>query len=144
MYSNDSQHNETNKGTIVMTDNQIKDFLNSIYSEAMNKASGKDTISSNLPQNIQNSLNTILLHSENSKAVLAVTMTSLVYKHFNPCQDIRKHQQSIEGGYSGRTFDTKFITPFLKECPPPDGLQDLWNKKYHMTTTIQVPSSQQN
>ena len=115
MYSNDSQHNEANKGTIVMTDNQIKDFLNSIYSEAMNKASGKDTISSNLPQNIQNSLNTILLHSENSKAVLAVTMTSLVYKHFNPCQDIRKHQQSIEGGYSGRTFDTKFITPFLKE-----------------------------
>lgn len=64
------------------------------------------------------SLKTIVENAETQKAVLGVTITSLVYKVLEPSQDIRKHQDRMDGGYSGRTFDTKFITPFLKEKFP--------------------------
>jgi len=33
----------------------------------------------------------------------------------NPNQDTRFHQANLPGGYSGRSFDTKYITPFLKK-----------------------------
>ncbi|MDX9992475.1 MAG: hypothetical protein RBS68_10550 [Anaerolineales bacterium] len=56
----------------------------------------------------------IVENAEKQKAVLGVTLTSIVYKIYEPSQDIRKHQDRMEGGYAGRTFDTKFVTPFLK------------------------------
>jgi DNA (cytosine-5)-methyltransferase 1 len=37
-----------------------------------------------------------------------------LYKILYPNQDVRKHQANIQNGYSGRTFDTKYVTPFLK------------------------------
>src|SRR5699024_7544403 len=43
-----------------------------------------------------------------------VLVSSLFYKKFNPQQDVRRHQVHFENGYSGRTFDTKYVTPFLK------------------------------
>lgn len=52
---------------------------------------------------------------ETSKGVYTVLVTSLVYKILNKAQDVRRHQANMENGYSGRTFDTKYITPFLKE-----------------------------
>lgn len=51
---------------------------------------------------------------ETFKGVYTVLVTSLVYKKLNPNQDVRYHQVSLENGYSGRSFDTKYITPFLK------------------------------
>ncbi|MHA0314508.1 hypothetical protein ACXYVX_03795, partial [Mesomycoplasma ovipneumoniae] len=30
-------------------------------------------------------------------------------------QDIRLHQANMDNGYSGRSFDTKYITPFMKQ-----------------------------
>lgn len=44
----------------------------------------------------------------------------------HPEQDIRNHQDSIEGGYSGRTFDNKNITPFLKQCKFPAMAESGW------------------
>jgi DNA (cytosine-5)-methyltransferase 1 len=63
-------------------------------------------------------LRTVVQNAETQKAVLGVTLTSLVYKVYDPKQDIRKHQEGMKGGYSGRTFDTKYVTPFLKKKFP--------------------------
>ncbi|MCY4216481.1 MAG: hypothetical protein OXC92_05815 [Flavobacteriaceae bacterium] len=48
-----------------------------------------------------------------NKSCVSVTLTLLYKKIENPFQDIRKHQDGMEGGFSGRTLDTKIITPFL-------------------------------
>ena len=108
-----------------MTD-RIKQFLDNAYEQAMTKASGKKIISSQLPQDIKDKLNCVLDYAETAKAVITVVITSLVYKRLNPSQDIRKHQQSIKGGYSGRTFDNKYITPFLKEKKFPAMAESGW------------------
>jgi len=71
-----------------------------------------------LPDDLVENLNIIAENAEAQKAVLGVTITSLVYKTLVPSQDIRKHQGSMKGGYSGRTFDTKYVTPFLKQKFP--------------------------
>lgn len=71
-------------------------------------------------------LDEILSRSESSKGVLTVVLTSLVYKLLNPEQDIRLHQSSINGGYSGRTFDTRYITPFLKHNKFPAMAESGW------------------
>lgn len=57
-------------------------------------------------------------NAESLKAVLGVTLTSIVYKIYKPEQDIRFHQENMSNGYSGRTFDTKFMTPFLQDKFP--------------------------
>jgi len=48
-----------------------------------------------------------------NKGVCTVLVTLAVYKVLNPNQDIRKHQDSMVDGFSGRSFDTKYITPVL-------------------------------
>lgn len=53
-------------------------------------------------------------------------MTSLVYKIHHPEQDIRYHQSNLDSGYSGRTFDTKYITPFLKSKKIPHMAESGW------------------
>lgn len=63
-------------------------------------------------------LKIVVENAESLKAVLGVTLTSIVYKIHKPNQDIRYHQESMQGGYSGRTFDTKFVTPFLQDKFP--------------------------
>jgi DNA (cytosine-5)-methyltransferase 1 len=52
---------------------------------------------------------------ERAKGVYTVLLTLLVHKILYPQDDIRKHQAKMDGGKSYRTFDTKFITPKLKE-----------------------------
>ncbi len=63
-------------------------------------------------------IKTILTHSESHKGVLTVLITSLVKKVEMPSQDIRLHKEEFEGGYSGRGYDTKFITPFMRNYFP--------------------------
>jgi DNA (cytosine-5)-methyltransferase 1 len=47
-----------------------------------------------------------------------VIITSTAYKILFPEQDIRYHQEQLQGGYSGRTFDTRYTTPFLQKHFP--------------------------
>jgi DNA (cytosine-5)-methyltransferase 1 len=101
-------------------------FLREQYELAMSAVGSKDTITTDLAENEQQLLNIVLHYSEQAKAVLCVLITSLVYKVLYPAQDIRKHQVSIEGGYSGRTFDSKFITPFMKSCKFPAMSDSGW------------------
>ena len=90
-----------------------KEFLISFY-EKVKKESLLQCLS-NLPESYVSNLRTIINNAETLKAVLGVTLTSIVYKILNPDQDIRYHQENMKNGYSGRTFDTKYTTPFLKE-----------------------------
>ena len=101
-------------------------LLEKAFSEAMKTVGSDDFIKSNLNDNISKNLQIILDKSESAKAVLTVIITSLVYKIQNPEQDIRNHQTSIENGYSGRTFDTKHITPFLKSVKFPAMAESGW------------------
>ena len=97
-----------------MTTETPSEFLNRLYNESMSTIGSKETITSQLDNNEKELLEIVLKYSEQAKACLAVVMTSLTYKYFNPNQDIRKHQASITDGYAGRTYDQKNITPFLK------------------------------
>ena len=101
-------------------------LLDKAFAEAMETVGSDDFIKSNLNDNISKHLQEILNRSESAKAVLTVIITSLVYKIQNPEQDIRNHQTSIENGYSGRTFDTKYITPFLKSVKFPAMAESGW------------------
>jgi len=87
---------------------------------AYKNAKGKSVkaLLSSLPRECVRDLKILVENAETQKAVLGATLTSLVYKVIEPSQDIRKHQDGMEGGYSGRTFDTKFVTPFLKDKFP--------------------------
>lgn len=84
------------------------DFLNDIYNLA------KETERYDLDKEQLKWIKDIVEHEEVSKGVFTVTVTSLTYKCLHPNQDIRIHQKGMKNGYSGRTFDTKYVTPFLK------------------------------
>lgn len=99
-------------------------FLDNKLSEATELLS-LDAIPT-LNETIRSLIDEIISRSEGAKAVLAVTLTSLVYKQLNPEQDIRKHQSGIDSGYSGRTFDTHYITPFLRKNRFPAMAESGW------------------
>ena len=101
---------------------QLEDF----YNQAMLIAANQDSPRANCSEAAKNYLETILSHDEGNKGVLAVVMTSVIYKKNNPQQDIRNHQASIEGGYSGRTFDSQNITPFLRAHDFPAMSESGW------------------
>jgi DNA (cytosine-5)-methyltransferase 1 len=91
-----------------------------ILENAYGNAKGKpiESIMSALPKKSVEDLTLVVEQAESQKGVLGVVLTSTAYKIFDPSQDIRKHQEHMDGGYSGRTFDTKYVTPFLKRRFP--------------------------
>ena len=62
----------------------------------------------------------------NQKGVFTVLVTLFIYKIKHPEQDIRKHQKQIDGGFSGRTIDTHYITPTLKKLGLPSMAESGW------------------
>lgn len=110
---------------------------NEILESALLQAreSTRNDVLAALPQHLAAALQTILAHAESQKAVLGVTLTSIVYKIHAPHQDIRRHQESMAGGYSGRTFDTKYVTPFLqREFPHFAMAESAW-----LTRSLEQP-----
>ncbi len=90
----------------------IKEYLETIYKEcSLMKNINILRLTNKQLDNIKN----IVDKEENLKGVYTVLVTSLVYKSLNPSQDVRYHQANLKNGYSGRSFDTKYITPFLKQ-----------------------------
>jgi len=57
----------------------------------------------------------IVNNVENQKSVLSVLITSILKKIADPNQDIRLHREEFKDGYSGRSLDTKVVTPWLKQ-----------------------------
>jgi DNA (cytosine-5)-methyltransferase 1 len=90
--------------------------MESVYEQASHKS--LKSLLAGLPDEIIQYLKIVVENAATQKAVLGVIFTSLVYKIYEPTQDIRKHQEGMKGGYSGRTFDTKYVTPFLKRKFP--------------------------
>ena len=67
-----------------------------------------------LPSTEQEWIKVIVAYAESHKAVLAVLVTSLTKKIEMPSQDIRYHKVDLPSGYSGRSFDTEYVTPFIR------------------------------
>ncbi len=72
------------------------------------------------------------IHSQ--KGVFTVLVTLLIHKLIDPKQDIRNHQSSLVNGFSGRTIDTKYITPTLKELGLPSMAESGW-----LTRSLEQP-----
>lgn len=92
-------------------------LLEKIYIQVLAELHAHDFVAippKELSVEVINWIDLIAKNSENFLGVLNVTITSLTEKSVNPTQDIRKHQAKMEGGYSGRTLDTRTIAPWLK------------------------------
>lgn len=89
--------------------NSTTDILKLAYRQAQQNKIYK------LSDNQLNWCKTIVLNAESQKAVVAVITTSLTKKIESPEQDVRQHKVELPNGYSGRSYDTQYITPFLQE-----------------------------
>ena len=87
----------------------------SILEEIYQSAYADRDVLSVLASTEQEWVKVIVAHAESQKAVLAALVTSLVKKIETPSQDIRYHQAKLSNGYSGRVFDSKHVTPFIRE-----------------------------
>ena len=100
----------------LFTEGEVMDrenkFLEDKYSEAEQIARLEDT---GLTAQQIKMVKTVVEKEETFKGVFTVLLTSLVYKCLHPEQDVRRHQANMENGYSGRSFDTKYVTPFMKQ-----------------------------
>lgn len=98
----------------------INQILEKFYKAAIKeiKRDNGEIFLKELNDNQRNWLFRIVSNAESFKAIVTVLTTSLVKKIENSKQDIRYHKNELRGGYSGRTFDTKFITPFFKKYFP--------------------------
>lgn len=92
-------------------------LLEEIYTQVLAELEAHDFVATP-PKNLNSEvivwINKIAEKSESFLGVLNVTVTSLTEKSVNPSQDIRRHQAKMDGGYSGRTLDTRTIAPWLK------------------------------
>lgn len=100
-----------NKGDINMAKEKPQQFLEDIYNKASELVESEPV---NLNEQQIDWLKSISEKEETQKGVFTVLVTSLTYKSLHPEQDIRYHQVELPNGYSGRSFDTKYVTPFLK------------------------------
>lgn len=71
-------------------------------------------------------IDTIIANAYRQKGVWTVLITLLFYKVLNPKQDIRNHKVELPNGFSGRTFDTKIVTPTLRKLGLPCMAESGW------------------
>ncbi|MEF2294059.1 DNA cytosine methyltransferase [Virgibacillus dokdonensis] len=106
------------------------DVLERVYSQAINT----ELDSIDITEEEKELLQTIVNRAEKSKGVYTVVVTSLTQKILNPNQDIRLHQANMIDGYSGRSVDTKYVTPFLKSVGFPAMKESGW-----LTRSLEQP-----
>ena len=82
--------------------------------KVLSENGGSATPPSDLPRAMTEHIDLITNNVEYVLGINNVLVTSFVEKIVHPSQDIRLHQAKMDGGYSGRTLDTKYIAPFLK------------------------------
>ena len=87
-----------------------------------------------LPSKVEKELKKFQKIIENQKGLFTVLITLGIHKILFPEQDVRKHQKGMSGGFSGRTIDTKFITPTLRELGYPSMKESGW-----LTRSIEQP-----
>jgi DNA (cytosine-5)-methyltransferase 1 len=87
-----------------------------------------------LPDEVLKYIKNIGENSAKSKGVFTVLITLLTHKILFPKQDIRNHQKNMQNGFSGRSIDTEFITPTLKELELPSMAETGW-----LTRSLEQP-----
>ncbi|MEB8060647.1 DNA (cytosine-5-)-methyltransferase [Staphylococcus xylosus] len=92
----------------------VREDLEKIYNYCKETDLEKLTSDYHLDEKQLDAVNIIVEKEETFKGVYTVLLSSLIYKYMNSKQDVRLHQTIMENGYSGRSFDTKYVTPFLK------------------------------
>ena len=110
-----------------MNYNQI---LEELHTQAIEQKDYTNKLNSKTLQNIE----IIAKKSFNQKGVFTVLVTLSIYKIVHQNQDIRNHQTQIEGGFSGRSVDTKYITPTLKKLGLPSMAESGW-----LTRSLEQP-----
>lgn len=100
-----------NRGDEVLENINPNQFLENTYKNALELVDEKVT---DLNNEQLEWVKLIVDKEESFKGVYSVLVASLTYKSIHPEQDIRYHKVELENGYSGRGFDTKYVTPFLK------------------------------
>ena len=105
------------------------DNLEQIYGKSLSIEDIKD-----IPTTISESIVKIGLCSDKKKGLYTVLTTLLYYKYLHPEQDIRLHQDRFENGFSGRSFDTRFVTPILKKLGLPAMAESGW-----LTRSLEQP-----
>ncbi|MCW1372253.1 DNA cytosine methyltransferase, partial [Campylobacter jejuni] len=94
-----------------ITENPETEFLEKTYKQAI----ALDFNNISLIDYQLDNVKIVVEKEESSKAVFTVLVSSLTYKCLHSEQDVRMHKTELKNGYSGRGFDTKFVTPFLKQ-----------------------------
>lgn len=79
-----------------------------------------------ITEDICNFIITIGENINTQKGVFTVLVTLITHKILYPKQDVRFHQSGLKGGFSGRTIDTQFITPTLKQLGLPSMAESGW------------------
>ncbi|MBD2297217.1 hypothetical protein [Nostoc sp. FACHB-190] len=79
-----------------------------------------------LPEEYQHYVTEVARNCFKRKAAHTVLITLLVHKILHPSQDIRYHQAEMMDGFSGRSIDTKYITPTLTELGLPAMAESGW------------------
>lgn len=80
----------------------------------------------NIESDIKKHIDTVAEKSFTQKGVYTVLVTLLTHKVIFPEQDVRIHQSGMENGFSGRSIDTKYITPTLKQLGLPSMNESGW------------------
>ena len=75
---------------------------------------------------LQEHIEEIYRRISQNKGVYTVLITLAFYKFLHPEQDIRYHKIELKNGFSGRSFDTKYITPTLKRLGLPSMAESGW------------------
>lgn len=101
------------------------EVLQAVYNTALSDVAKQD-YSTNLPDETAEQIRLLVLRSESSKAVMTVLITLCTHKIVKPEQDIRYHQAKLTSGFSGRTIDYKYITPFMKSVNFPAMKESGW------------------
>jgi len=67
-----------------------------------------------LDKTVAQAIQTIINNFNSNKYLYSILITCLVKKIVAPDQDIRYAQENMPGGYSNRSLDQVYVTPFLK------------------------------
>jgi len=105
-------------------------LLISIYNEALKNKN----YSTQLTEEILDNIEIIANKCFNQKGVFTVLITLSIYKIKHLEQDIRIHQTQLKNGFSGRSIDTHYITPTLKEIGLPSMAESGW-----LTRSLEQP-----
>lgn len=105
-----------------MTQIDPKKILLDFYQKSLDISDIESTLDKQLVKDTK----FILDRVASNKGVYTVLITLALYKFLNPKQDIRNHKIELPKGFSGRSFDTKYVTPTLKELKLPAMAESGW------------------